>query len=121
MSVQPTGSRGGRLARATLGTQLFIAASLITILVMAILASIITWQNRQTAIANVSDANLSELQGDGRTLQLIYDIARKRNASLYPVLIRYLSGEPKPNGQIENGLPVFQSSGMPVNGDQELM
>ena len=121
MSARRTGRGTGRLARAALGTQLFIAASLITLLVMAVLAAVITWQNHQTAIANVSAANRSGLQGYDRTLQLIYDIARKRNESLYPVLIRYLSGEPKPNGQMENGLPVFQSSGMPINGDQDLM
>jgi len=121
MSGRRTGPGAGRMARATLGTQLFIAATLITILVMAVLASIITWQNRQTAIDNVSAANRYGLQGYDRTLQLIYDIARKRSESLYPVLIRYMSGEPKPTGQVENGLPVFKSSGMPINGDQDLM
>ena len=121
MSGRRTGPGAGRLARATLGTQLFIAASLITILVMAVLASIITWQNRQTAIENVSAANRYGLQGYDRTLQLIYDIARKRSESLYPVLIRYMSGEPKPTGVVENGMPVFKSSGMPINGDQDLM
>ncbi|CDM25663.1 Methyl-accepting chemotaxis protein I [Castellaniella defragrans 65Phen] len=121
MSRRPGGQNAGRMARATLGTQLFIAATLITILVMAVLASIITWQNRQTAIDNVSAANRYGLQGYDRTLQLIYDIARKRSESLYPVLIRYMNGEPKPTGQVENGLPVFKSSGMPINGDQDLM
>jgi methyl-accepting chemotaxis protein len=121
MSERRTGPGAGRMARATLGTQLFIAATLITVLVMATLASIITWQNRQTAIHNVSNANRAELQGYDRTLQLIYDIARQRSESLYPVLIRYMSGEPKPTGQVENGLPVFKSSGMPINGDQDLM
>ncbi len=121
MSRRRTGPATGRMARFTLGTQLFIAASLITILVMAVLASIITWQNRQTAIENVSAANRYGLQGYDRTLQLIYDIASKRSESLYPVLIRYMSGEPKPTGVVENGMPVFKSSGMPINGDQELM
>ncbi|WP_368644190.1 methyl-accepting chemotaxis protein [Castellaniella ginsengisoli] len=121
MSKRRTGPGAGRLARFTLGTQLFIAASLITILVMAVLASIITWQSRQTAIENVSAANRDGLRGYDRTLQLIYDIAAKRNISLYPVLIRYMSGEPKPSGVVENGMPVFKSSGMPINGDQELM
>jgi len=121
MSGRRTSPAAGRMARATLGTQLFIAATLITILVMAALASIITWQSRQTAIDNVSDANRYGLQSYDRTLQLIYDIARKRSESLYPVLIRYMSGEPKPTGQVENGMPVFKSSGMPINGDQDLM
>ncbi|MFC4297308.1 methyl-accepting chemotaxis protein [Castellaniella hirudinis] len=121
MSGRHPGTGAGRMARATLGTQLFIAATLITILVMAILASIITWQNRQTAIANVSEANQSGLQDYDRTLQLIYNIARQRSESLYPVLIRYMNGEPKPSGELESGLPVFTSSGKPINGDQKLM
>src|SRR5690606_282841 len=121
MSGRRTSPAAGRMARATLGTQLFIAATLITILVMAALASIITWQRRQTALGTVRDANPYGLQSYDRTLQLIYDIARKRSESLYPVLIRYMSGEPKPTGQVENGMPVFKSSGMPINGDQDLM
>jgi methyl-accepting chemotaxis protein len=112
-----------RLSHATLGTQLFVAATLSTVLVMAVLAAIVTWQSRQTAIANVSDANRMGLQDYDRTLQLIYDIGRDRSQSLYPVLIRYLGGVPKPSGQTVQGLPAFKTDAgdKALNGNQALM
>ena len=64
MSRRPGGQNAGRMARATLGTQLFIAATLITILVMAVLASIITWQNRQTACAAAAAERQRQLDQD---------------------------------------------------------
>ena len=116
----------GRMSHATLATQLFVAATLTTVLVMAALASLITWQSRQTAIANVGAANRMGLQDYDRILQLIYDIGSHRSQSLYPVLIRYLGGVPKPSGQTEQGLPVFKTDGktlndQPLNGNQALM
>ncbi|MGB6007700.1 methyl-accepting chemotaxis protein [Castellaniella sp.] len=119
MSTRPRST--GRMSRATLGTQLFVAATLMTVLVMAILASIITWQSRQTAIDNVSAANRMGLQDYDRILQLIFDIGRNRNQSLYPVLVRYMGGVPEPTGQTDNGLPVFAANGKPLNGNQALM
>ncbi|WP_322999479.1 methyl-accepting chemotaxis protein [Castellaniella sp.] len=115
-----------RMSQATLGTQLFAAATLTTVLVMAILASIITWQSRQTAIDNVGAANRTGLQDYDRILQLIYEIGNNRSQSLYPVLVRYLGGIPKPTGQTEKGLPVFKTDGkalndQPLNGNQALM
>ncbi|MGB6242820.1 MAG: methyl-accepting chemotaxis protein [Castellaniella sp.] len=109
------------MSRATLGTQLFAAATLTTVLVMAILASIVTWQSRQTAIDNVSSANRMGLQDYDRILQLIFDIGRNRSQSLYPVLIRYMGGTPEPTGQTTQGLPVLAAGGKPLNGDQALM
>ncbi|HET8596584.1 MAG TPA: methyl-accepting chemotaxis protein [Castellaniella sp.] len=114
-------SGAGRMSRATLGTQLFVAATLMTVLVMAVLASIVTWQSRQTAIANVGAANRMGLEDYDRTLQLIYNIGRERSQSLYPVLIRYLGGVPQPTGKTENGMPVLAAGGKPLNGDQKLM
>ncbi|WP_323011739.1 methyl-accepting chemotaxis protein [Castellaniella sp.] len=117
----PKTQKTGRMTRATLATQLFLAASLITIVVMAILASLITWQSRQTAIANVSAANQMGMQDYDRTLQLIFNIGQNRNQSLYPVLMRYMGGTPTPSGQTENGMPVFKAGDKVVNGDQTLM
>ncbi|WP_323016896.1 methyl-accepting chemotaxis protein [Castellaniella sp.] len=114
-------SGASRMSHATLGTQLFAAATLMTVLVMAILASIVTWQSRQTAIDNVSAANRMGLQDYDRMLQLIFDIGRNRSQSLYPVLIRYLGGTPEPTGQTDKGLPVLAAGGKPLNGDQALM
>lgn len=111
----------GIMSRRTLSTQLFVAATLITVLVMAVLASLITMQNRAVAIDNVRDANQAGLLAFDRTLQQIFRTAQDRNESLYPVLVRYMAGEPAPSGETANGLPVFKSSGMPINDDQEMM
>ncbi|WP_066457639.1 methyl-accepting chemotaxis protein [Castellaniella caeni] len=126
MLKRRTGLATGRMAHLTLGTQLFIAATAMTVLVMALLAAFITWQSRQTAIANVSAANRMGLEDYNRSLQLIFDVARNRSESLYPVLTRYLGGTPKPTGQSENGLPVFTTEGKtldgkPLRGNQALM
>ncbi|WP_417251712.1 methyl-accepting chemotaxis protein [Castellaniella sp.] len=111
----------GRLTRATLGTQLFIAATLSTILVMAALAATVTWQSRQTAIANVGAANRMGLQDYNRILQLIYDIASDRGRSLYPVLLRYMGGTPTLQGSSRNGQPLMVANGKELNGNQALM
>ncbi len=111
----------GRMARATLGNQLFVAATLITVIVMAILASTITWQNRQTAISNVRDANRAGLVGYERTLLLVYRIARERGLSLYPVLQRYMGGVPQATGQTDEGWPLLTTPQATINANQDLM
>ncbi|MBV2179827.1 MAG: Cache 3/Cache 2 fusion domain-containing protein [Castellaniella sp.] len=110
-----------RMSHATLGTQLFVAATLMTVLVMVALASIVTWQSRQTAIANVGATNRMGLEDYDRILQLIYNIGKERSKSLYPVLIRYLGGVPEPTGQTENGMPVLAAGGKSLNGNRALM
>ncbi|MFT0533603.1 methyl-accepting chemotaxis protein [Castellaniella hirudinis] len=120
MALQKT-VRAGKIAHAPLATQLFLTATLTTILVMAILASLITWQSRQTAVANVSAANQMGMQDSDRILQLIFDIGRDRSQSLYPVLMRYMGDTPRPSEQTENGMPVFKAGDKVLNGDQALM
>ncbi len=125
MQTQSTTS-GSWLARQPLNKQLFLACTLATAVVMALIGAVMAWQSQQVAIANVRAANLDSLEAFNRPLQLTYNMAMERSQSLYPVLLRYLGGTPAPADPqaIEHDTgeaPELGVQGLAVNGRNDLM
>lgn len=114
------------LVRQTLATQLFLACSLMTTVVMITLAIIIARQSQHSAIHYIQEANTEALNGFNRPLQQSFQIATARNLSLYPVLLRYLGGTPQleqtnATPQQHDAVPILQVQGKILNNDSALM
>jgi len=126
MQTHSSTSSGSWLARQPLNKQLFLACTLVTALIMALIGAFMAWQGQQVAIANVRAANLDSLEAFNRPLQLTYNMAMERNQSLYPVLLRYIGGTPEPMDthaieQDAGVAPELNLRGMIVNGRNDLM
>lgn len=126
MHTRSHGAQANWLTRRSLATQLFIAATLVTAIVMAILASVMAWQSQKAAIENVQGANTDALEAFNRPLQQLYQISSNRSKTMYPVLMRYLGGTPvmanTAAANTESGaMPELLIDGKSINGDSALM
>src|SRR5690554_1035580 len=111
-------SRSGWWSRSSLATKLFIVTTIATVVVMAVIAIIMGWQNQQVARQTVHREMAATLEGVDRSLQLAYSTASERAAQLIPVLERELGGRPVPDGSADDaGIPLLIVYDTIINGD----
>ena len=112
------GEGAGWWSRRSLATKLFIVTSLATVVVMAVIAIIMGWQNQHNARETVHREMAASLEGVDRSLQLAYSTASERAAQLIPVLERELGGRPVPDGSADDaGIPLLIVHDTIINGD----
>ncbi|WP_019937141.1 methyl-accepting chemotaxis protein [Bordetella sp. FB-8] len=90
--------RPGWLAVRSMSWKLVTATLLVTILVMGLAAGVMAWQSRQSATANVEREMQAALANADESLQLVFTTASQSAASLMPVFVKTLGGEPKLDG-----------------------
>lgn len=126
MTYSSLSSKGSWLSRKPLAVQLFITCSIVTIIIMACLASIITWQSRHNAIEDVYANNADALTSFDRPLQVIFNAAEKNNIALLHVLYRHMGGVPEPLNpdlitQTRDSTPLLVAGGEVINGNSAVM
>lgn len=103
--------KGSWLGRRSLAGRLFLFTSLITIIVMTVIAATMAWQARTAAVSSVQRELTAALDSAQQTLQLVFDSASSRGQEILPILERTLGGVPVSDG----------STVRTVNGDDVLV
>lgn len=114
--------RSSWLARRSLAGRLFLMTSIVTFVVMVILAGTMAWQSRAAAVKSVESELTAAIASAQQTLQLVFDSASRSGQGILPVLERTLGGIPVPTGdtlQTPTGddVLILAVDGSVVNGD----
>ncbi|MBV6271492.1 Cache 3/Cache 2 fusion domain-containing protein [Alcaligenaceae bacterium CGII-47] len=117
---QPVGNNW--LGRRSLAGRLFLLTSLATVLIMAAIAVVMTWNSHRVAVDTVQREINAALDGAQGSLHLTFASASSRGERILPVLERELGGIPVPDGTTEqsaagDAVPVFKVKDVVLNGD----
>ena len=116
----------GWLATRSLAFKQFLAASLVTVVVMAVIAAVVAWQTRYEAQQAVQREVTAALKGVDESLRLVFTTSREVSTRAIPVVLEELGGMPELDGSLidsdEGGeIPLLTLAGNIVNGDTSIL
>ncbi len=114
---QPLRVSASWLGRRSLAGRLFLLTTVVTVIVMTVIAVTMAWQSRNAATQAVQREMQAALDSAQQTLQLVFNTASSRGQEILPVLERALGGIPISDGSTQTTASGDRVLSLFVGGD----